>query len=59
MAVDIFKDTRTNLPENDSRIVRVAFDKSDLGNRPAQQGTVAAKADNRFSINHVTNPRSK
>jgi hypothetical protein len=59
MSVDIFKDTRTNLPDNDARIVRVPFNKSDLGNRPAQQAAASSKADNRFSIRHVSNPRSK
>jgi hypothetical protein len=57
MAVDIFKDTRTNLPDNDSRIVRVHFNEEQLG---ARAGFLPnAKADGRFSIQHVTNPRSK
>jgi hypothetical protein len=59
MSVDIFKDTRASLPDNDARIVRVPFDKSDMGNRTAQQATVGKKADGRFSIQHVSNSRSK
>ncbi|HXJ94217.1 MAG TPA: hypothetical protein VMT20_15320 [Terriglobia bacterium] len=57
MAVDIFKDTRTNLPDNDSRIVRVGFDEEQLGNRRAQQPNV--KSDGRFGIQHVNTGRGK
>ena len=51
MATNIWQDSTKTVPKSDSRIVRVDFDKSDLGARKSHLSGMHPKNDN--SIQHV------
>lgn len=48
---NIFEDKTKTIPRNDPRIVRVEFDKQDLGARKSHISGIAPK--NEFVIRHV------
>lgn len=48
---NIFEDKTKSIPRHDPRIVRVEFDKSDMGARKSHISGIAPK--NEFSIRHV------
>lgn len=48
---DIFQESRRTVPRSDARVVRVDFDKSDLGARKSHTSGLAPKND--YSIQHV------
>jgi len=48
---DIFQEGRKTLPRSDPRIVRVEFDKEDLGARKSHTSGIHKKND--FTIQHV------
>lgn len=50
MATDVFHNGTTSLPTNDSRVVRVPFNKSDLTARPAH---MPKNVKNDLNIQHV------
>lgn len=51
MSVNVFKESRTNLPQNDPKIVRIDFDKEDIGATKAQLAKAHRKND--YTIQHV------
>ena len=53
MSVNVFKESRTNLPQNDPKVVRIEFDKEDIGATKAQLAKTGRKND--YSIQHVGN----
>jgi len=48
---DIFQEGRKTIPRSDPRVVRIEFDKSDLGARKSHTAGLAPKND--FTIVHV------
>lgn len=53
---NIFEDKTRTIPRNDSRIVRVEFDKSDIGARKTHLSEIAAGRSD-MSIVHVKGTR--
>jgi hypothetical protein len=51
MSTNVFKETRSNIPQNDPKISRIEFDKSDIGARKSHTKGLAAK--NSYTIQHV------
>ena len=47
----IFQDDTKSIPKNDSRVVRVPFDKEDIGARKSHIKGLAAK--NNYGIQHI------
>lgn len=48
---DIFQDSTKSIPRSDPRVIRVDFDKEDIGARKSHIAGIAPKNDN--SIKHV------
>jgi hypothetical protein len=51
MSVDVFKNTRSNIPQNDPKIVRIDFSKEDIGATKAQLAKTGRKND--YTLQHV------
>lgn len=51
MATDVFKENRSNIPMNDPKIVRIEFDKSDIGATKSHLRNANKK--NNYTIQHV------
>lgn len=51
MAVNIFNEPAKSIPRSDSRVIRIEFDKSDIGARKSHISGVASKNGN--TIKHV------
>lgn len=51
MSVNVFKESRTNLPQNDPKIHRIEFDKADIGATKSHISKALHKNSN--TIQHV------
>lgn len=51
MSVNVFKEPRSNLPKDDPKVVRVAFDQVEMGAQKGFISKIPVKNDN--TIRHV------
>jgi hypothetical protein len=53
MSVNVFKESRNSIPQNDPKVVRIEFDKSDIGATKSHLSGISKKND--YTIQHVGN----